>query len=282
MYRFVQRIGNGAFGEIYLGVDLKTNQEVAIKVEPVDTKEPQLRNEAKIYSILKGAVGFASMKWVGIGSRYTALVIDLLGCSLDRQLSARGRFSLKTVLMLADQMLMRLEQLHSAGFVHRDIKPGNFVMGRGQRSHMVHLIDFGLSCRFRCDDYQHIPYVEGQPLVGTACYSSICTHLGIQQTRRDDLEALGYMLISFLTGSLPWLGIRADTKLEKNHIMAERKIRTPLDTLCKGLPDEFLLFLTYTRALKYKDRPDYDHIRKMFRALFHRKGYRMDMMFDWS
>jgi len=282
MYSFVQRLGNGAFGEIYLCVDLKTNQEVAIKVEPVDTKEPQLRNEAKIYTILKGAVGFASMKWVGIGSRYTALVIDLLGCSLDRQLSARGRFSLKTVLMLADQMLMRLEQLHSAGFVHRDIKPGNFVMGRGQRSHIVHLIDFGLSCRYRCDDYQHIPYVEGQPLVGTACYSSVCTHLGIQQTRRDDLEALGYMLISFLTGNLPWLGIRADTKLEKNQIMAERKIRTPLDKLCKGLPEEFLLFLTYTRALRYKDRPDYDHIRKMFRALFHRKGYRMDMMFDWS
>ncbi|KAI9617110.1 hypothetical protein KEM48_004967 [Puccinia striiformis f. sp. tritici PST-130] len=105
MYRFIKRIGNGAFGEIYLGIDLKTNQEVAIKVESIDSKDPQLKNEAKIYSILKGAVGFPSLRWIGIGSRYTALVMDLLGCSLDRQLSARGKFSLKSVLMLADQML---------------------------------------------------------------------------------------------------------------------------------------------------------------------------------
>ncbi|KAH9441851.1 hypothetical protein Pst134EA_032186 [Puccinia striiformis f. sp. tritici] len=223
MYRFIKRIGNGAFGEIYLGIDLRTNQEVAIKVESIDSKDPQLKNEAKIYSILKGAVGFPSLRWIGIGSRYTALVMDLLGCSLDRQLSARGKFSLKSVLMLADQMLVRLEQLRSAGFVHRDIKPGNFVMGRGSSSHIVHMIDFGLSCRYRTDDYQHIPYTEGQPLVGTACYSSICTHLGIQQTRRDDLESLCYMLISFLTGTLPWLGIRAESKLEKHQIMAEKK-----------------------------------------------------------
>ncbi|KAH9460058.1 hypothetical protein MJO28_004281 [Puccinia striiformis f. sp. tritici] len=282
MYRFIKRIGNGAFGEIYLGIDLKTNQEVAIKVESIDSKDPQLKNEAKIYSILKGAVGFPSLRWIGIGSRYTALVMDLLGCSLDRQLSARGKFSLKSVLMLADQMLVRLEQLHSAGFVHRDIKPGNFVMGRGSSSHIVHMIDFGLSCRYRTDDYQHIPYTEGQPLVGTACYSSICTHLGIQQTRRDDLESLCYMLISFLTGTLPWLGIRAESKLEKHQIMAERKIRTPLDKLCKSLPEEFIFFLTYIRALRYKDRPDYEHIRKMFRNLFIRKGYRLDMCFDWS
>ncbi|KAI9617111.1 hypothetical protein KEM48_004968 [Puccinia striiformis f. sp. tritici PST-130] len=144
------------------------------------------------------------------------------------------------------------------------------------------MIDFGLSCRYRTDDYQHIPYTEGQPLVGTACYSSICTHLGIQQTRRDDLESLCYMLISFLTGTLPWLGIRAESKLEKHQIMAERKIRTPLDKLCKSLPEEFIFFLTYIRALRYKDRPDYEHIRKMFRNLFIRKGYRLDMCFDWS
>ncbi|EFP79961.2 hypothetical protein PGT21_030503 [Puccinia graminis f. sp. tritici] len=282
MYRFIKRIGNGAFGEIYLGIDLQTNQEVAIKVESIETKDPQLRNEAKIYSIMKGAIGFSSLRWIGIGSRYTALVMDLLGCSLDRQLSARGTFSLKTVLMLADQMIVRLEQLHSAGFVHRDIKPGNFVMGRGSRSHIVHLIDFGLSCRYRGDDHQHIPYKEGQPLVGTACYSSICTHLGIQQSRRDDLESLCYMLISFLTGSLPWLGIRAESKLEKHQIMAERKIRTPLEKLCQGLPHEFACFLNYTRQLRYKDRPDYEHIRRMFKSLFLRKGYRMDLVFDWS
>ncbi|OAV91423.1 CK1/CK1/CK1-D protein kinase, variant 1 [Puccinia triticina 1-1 BBBD Race 1] len=282
MYRFIKRIGSGAFGEIYLGIDLKTNQEVAIKVESIEAKEPQLRNEARIYSIMKGAIGFSSLRWIGIGSRYTAMVMDLLGCSLDRYLTARGKFSLKTVLMLADQMIVRLQQLHSAGFVHRDIKPGNFVMGRGSGSNVVHLIDFGLSCRYRCEDYQHIPYKEGQPLVGTACYSSICTHLGIQQTRRDDLEALCYMLISFLTGNLPWLGIRAETKLEKHQIMAEQKIRTPMEKLCKGLPEEFSYFLAYARALRYKDRPDYEHIRRMFKSLFLRKGYRMDFVFDWS
>lgn len=282
MYRFIKRIGNGAFGEIYLGIDLKTNEEVAIKVEPLETKDPQLKNEAKIYSVLYGSVGFPSLRWIGVGSRYTALVMDLLGFSLDKQFSSRGKFSLKTVLMLADQMLFRLEQLHSAGFIHRDIKPGNFLMGRGSMSNVVHLVDFGLSCRYRYDGYEHIPYTEGQALVGTACYSSISTHLGIQQTRRDDLESLGYMLISFLTGHLPWLGIRAETKQLKHSIMAERKIRTPLESLCRGLPEEFLILLSYSRSLRYKDRPDYEYLRRMFKSLLIRKGYQMDMVFDWS
>ncbi|MBW0531972.1 hypothetical protein O181_071687 [Austropuccinia psidii MF-1] len=253
--------------EIYLGLDLNTNQEVAIKVEPLETLDPQLRNEAKVYCLLNGKTGFPLFKWIGSGSHYNALVIELLGVSLDQQFARR-------------------EHLHDIGFIHRDIKPGNFLMGRGSKSKTVHLIDFGLSYRYRrrIDDRkeEHVGYEEGQGLVGTACYSSICTHLGIRQTRRDDLESLGYMLISFLKGTLPWIGIKSESRDSKHSIMSEIKIKTSLHDLCLGLPIEFLTYLRYIRSLRFQDRPDYSYLRRLFRDVFIKKGFKEDYIFDWS
>jgi serine/threonine protein kinase len=170
------------------------------------------------------------------------MVLDLLGPSLEDLFNFCDRqFSLKTVLMLADQMLARVEYVHSKNFIHRDIKPDNFLVGLGKKSNVVYCIDFGLAKKFRDPKtHQHIVYVENKSLTGTARYASVNTHLGIEQARRDDLEALGYVFVYFLRGTLPWQGIRGATKKQKYEKIAQKKISTPPEVLCKGLPSASL------------------------------------------
>jgi len=190
---------------------------------------------------------------------------------------------LKTVLMLADQMINRIEFVHTKNLIHRDIKPHNFTIGLGTNANKVHAIDFGLSKKFRDHrTQQHIPYREGKSLVGTARYASISTHLGIEQSRRDDLEAVGYVLLYFLRGSLPWQGLAARGKNEKYDKIREKKLSTEVGVLCEGVPNEFATYLTYCRSLSFADRPDYGYLRRLFKDLFFREGYHYDFVFDWT
>ena len=145
----------------------------------------------------------------------------------------------------------------------------------------MYLIDYGLSKRFMVGG-THIPYREHKALTGTARYCSINTHLGIEQSRRDDLESLGYIFIYFLKGSLPWQGLRAQTKKQKYEKILEKKLGCPIEQLCRGYPSEFAAFLHYTRSLRFDDRPDYAYLRKLFRELFVREGYTYDYVFDWN
>ena len=158
----------------------------------------------------------------------------------------------RTVLMIADQTLLRIEYIHSKSFIHRDIKPDNFLMGLGRRSNIVYIIDFGLAKRYRDPKtHVHIMYRENKHLTGTPRYASINNHLGIEQSRRDDLESLGYVFMYFLRGSLPWQGLRANTKKQKYQKIMEKKMATPIDLLCKGFPDEFRIYFEYCRALRF-------------------------------
>ncbi|XP_039826049.1 casein kinase 1-like protein 10 isoform X2 [Panicum virgatum] len=283
-YKLGRKIGSGSFGELYLGVNIQNGEEVGIKLEPVKTKHPQLHYESKVYMLLQGGNGIPHLKWYGVEGEYNVMVIDLLGPSLEDLFNCCNRkLSMKTVLMLADQLINRVEYMHSKGFIHRDIKPDNFLMGLGRKANQVYIIDYGLAKKYKdLQTHKHIPYRENKNLTGTARYASVNTHLGIEQSRRDDLESVGYLLLYFLRGSLPWQGLKAGTKKQKYDKISEKKMLTSAEVLCKSYPSEFISYFHYCRSLRFEDRPDYSFLKKLFRDVFIREGYQFDYVFDWT
>lgn len=372
---------------------MTTGEEVAIKLESIKSKHPQLLYESKLYKILAGGVGIPNVRSFTVEGDYNVMVMDLLGPSLEDLFNFCNRkFSTKTILIVAEQLvrrlrlrqgraaprcrgqqqvgwgrvarvaerghdtgrasvptrlaaarrigsvvsrrinsvvssvvrgvapvptgpcaclarvrrrthapqltavcpgrspplsplaqLQRVEYIHYKSFIHRDIKPDNFLIGLGRKANQIYVIDFGLAKKYRDPKtHQHIPYRENKNLTGTARYASINTHLGIEQSRRDDLEALGYVLMYFLRGSLPWQGLKAATKKQKYDMISEKKMSTPVEILCKGYPNEFAVYLNYCRSLRFADKPDYSYLRKLFKDLFFREGYQYDHVFDWT
>jgi casein kinase 1 len=284
LYCLGRKLGSGSFGDIYFAVNTQTGEELAVKLESTKSKHPQLMYEAKLLKHLQGVPGIANVHYCDVEGDYNVMVMDLLGPSLEDLFNICNRkLSLKTVLMIADQMLYRIEYLHSKNFIHRDIKPDNFLIGHGKKSNIVYLIDLGLAKKYRDPkSQQHIPYRENKSLTGTARYASINAHLGIEQSRRDDLDAIGYVLMYFNRGQLPWQGLKANTKEEKYQKIMECKSATSAEALCKGYPAVFASYLNYCAALRFEDRPDYAYLRRLFKDLFMREGFVNDGMFDWS
>ncbi|GBM01030.1 Casein kinase I isoform alpha [Araneus ventricosus] len=224
------------------------------------------------------------MRWYGEEKDYRILVMDLLGPSLEDLFNfCSRRFTMKTVLMLANQMITRVEYVHSKNFIHRDIKPDNFLMGIGRHCNKLFLIDYGLAKKYRDRRTgDHIPFRRNKNLTGTARYASVNAHLGIEQSRRDDMEALGYVLMYFNKGSLPWQGLKAITKKQKYEKISEKKMSTNVEILCKGVPPEFTMYLNYCRTLRFEDDPDYAYLKQLFNALFRTLNHQFDFIYDWT
>jgi len=233
---------------------------------------------------LQGAEGIPTLLWYGEEGDFRIMVTNLLGPSLEDLFDyCHRKFSLKTVLLLTEQFLYRLQYLHEKNFVHRDVKPANFLMGLGKKADKLFMIDFGLARKYRDSRTNlHIPTKEDKTLTGTARYASINAHLGIEQSRRDDLEALGYVLVYFLKGGLPWQGLQISGKKEKYEKILEKKVATPAEVLCKDLPEEFAIFLKYSKTLKFEERPDYMWIQRIFKDLAIKLNFQKDLIFDWA
>merc|ERR1719428_2238800 len=210
--------------------------------------------------------------------------MDLLGPSLEDLFNLCNRkFSLKTVLMIAEQMLTCIEFLHSKNLIHRDIKPDNFLMGRGPiLGSRVYMIDFGLAKKYRdTNTQQHITCRANRSLTGTARYASINAH-SMEQSCRDDLEAMAYVWIYFLRGQLPWQGLKAKNKDEKYRLILEKKKNASNDMLCRGLPPEISTYLHYVQGLRFEERPEYGYLRSLLSDLLAQKGFENDGIYDWT
>ncbi|KAG1773472.1 kinase-like domain-containing protein [Suillus occidentalis] len=272
-FRVGKKIGEGSFGVVFEGTKLLTSQPVAIKFEPRKSDAPQLRDEFRSYRTLNGTVGVPQVHHFGQEGLHNVLVIDLLGPNLEDLFDMCGRkFTIKTVCMSAKQMISRIQSVHDKSLIYRDIKPDNFLVGvpGTKTSNTIHIIDFGMAKHYRDPKTKvHIPYRERKSLSGTARYMSINTHLGREQSRRDDLESLGHVFMYFLRGGLPWQGLRAATNKQKYEKIGEKKQTTPIAELCEGFPEEFAIYMNYVRKL--------GTLTKVLKNI----GEQDDGIFDW-
>lgn len=284
-YKIGKKIGEGSFGVIFEGTNIINGVAVAIKFEPRKTEAPQLRDEYRTYKHLQGCPGIPNAYYFGQEGLHNILVIDLLGPSLEDLFDWCGRrFSIKTVVQVAIQMLTLIEDVHRHDLIYRDIKPDNFLIGRQglPDENQVHLVDFGMAKQYRDPrTKQHIPYREKKSLSGTARYMSINTHLGREQLRRDDLEALGHVFFYFLKGQLPWQGLKAPTNKQKYEKIGDKKRTTPAVTLCDGLPRQFAEYLDSVRSLPFDAEPAYEEYRMLLISALDDLGQSSDGDYDW-
>ncbi len=197
------------------------------------------------------------------------MFLELLGPNLNELFHfCNKKLSLPTVLSIGLQMLDRIESIHSLHIIHRDIKPENFLIGKKDKISTIYLCDFGLAKRFRDNKTgNHIPYKTKKNFTGTPAFASVYTHLGCEQSRRDDLESLAYILIYLGTGTLPWKRMKSKGKDEKYSKILSKKMNTSSEELLQGLPIEFLTFLQNVRDLQFEQKPDYDYLRKLLRKM---------------
>ena len=282
-YKVLRKIGQGSFGRIYTCQDIISNELYAMKVEQNSSFNNVLETESKYLNYLKG-FGIPELIFFGRSEKYFILIETLLGKSLENLYSeSHGNFNIKDICMLGIQILDRLEYIHNKNIIHRDIKPDNFVIGNNEEKNNIYMIDFGLCKRYRNPlTQEHIPFKLTKRLTGTARYASVNALKGGEQSRKDDLESLNYMLLYFLKGSLPWQGVLGLTKGEKYKKIYHMKKNINVETLYENLPNEFKEIYLYIKKLEFEQDPDYEYCRKLLNDIIENNcGEICDNYFTW-
>ena len=247
-YRVLEKIGEGSFGFIYKGENIRTRELVAIKVESIEKELKLLKNESVIYQYLNNIQGIPIVKWFGKDETSYYMVLNLLGESLE-SIKNNLTFSLTNVLQIGIQVIILLKTIHDKGLVHRDIKPDNFLLGLNSQRKRIYIIDFGLCKSYMTND-EHNPVKKTNNLIGSLTYASINTHNCIELSRRDDMESLGYMLIYFYLGKLPW------QDLSSENVNVIQKLKQDI-TIHDKLPQILVNYIKYVRCLEYEEKPNY-------------------------
>ena len=247
-YRIIGKIGEGSFGLIYKGENVRTRELVAIKVESIEKDMKLLKNESVIYQYLNNIDGIPFVKWFGKDEKNYYMVINLLGESLQ-SIKNNSTFSLTSVLQIGIQIIILLKTIHDKGLVHRDIKPDNFLLGLNNQRKRIYIIDFGL-CKSYMSNEEHNPIKKINNLIGSLTYASINTHNFIELSRRDDMESLGYMLAFFYLGKLPW------QEMALENIDLIKKLKQDI-IINDKLPQILVNYIKYVRSLEYEEKPNY-------------------------
>ena len=283
-YKLIRKLGQGSFGSIYQAQSKCSNKYYAVKLEEMRQNQFVLEEESIFLSYLN-CPRIPKLKTFGYSGSLIILVMELLGDSLDKifdKLPSR-KMSIRCVCNIAYQLLMIFEIIHNCNIIHRDIKPANVAIGFEGKSKFIYLLDFGLSKKYRSSKTKkHFPFVQGNKLIGNARYSSINALDGGTQSRRDDLESLGYLLLYLLLGRLPWQGHISHSKEDKYYKIREIKKNTTPEELCQGLPPQIQEYVEYTRNLEYETDPDYNYLKNLFLTILKHYNWEFDYYYDWD
>mmetsp|Transcript_11233 Transcript_11233/g.25767 ORF Transcript_11233/g.25767 Transcript_11233/m.25767 type:complete len:411 (-) Transcript_11233:49-1281(-) len=268
-YQVKSELGSGSYSHVHLGHDKVTGQDVAIKFEWIAAeKGNKLLNEAGFCRTVSHGSGMPKVHWSGTQDDYNIMVMDVLGPSLDDLFKkCNKRMDFVSVAGIGEQIVSLLQHVHSCGILHRDIKPQNFLLGRGEEGRKVYIVDFGLAKVYQDPKTgAHIPCSKKRKgITGTLRYTSCNLHRGIEPSRRDELISVGYMMIYLIKGRLPWQGVGAASKHTKQRRVGRRKEKVSHQELCMGYPMEFLQFLQHCDTLAFEEEPDYSHLIGLMR-----------------
>ncbi|KAI9265164.1 kinase-like domain-containing protein [Phascolomyces articulosus] len=275
-YKLKKYLGKGGHGEVFVGENMKTQKNFAIKLEYLfNGKKECLQTEYTINRWLVNKTNVPVAYCFGFWGDYRYMVMDILGHDLFEMCDKK--FSLKTLLQITEQMLTLIEAMHKADYIHRDIKPANFGIGLGNKENLLHIFDFGISNKVKLKGNCHIPFADGiEYVIGTQRYTSIFSHKGVEQSRRDDLESMCYTIFYLANGTLPW------GKYYGNSEVLHIKEETTIKTMCSGLPSQFFEFFKHVDELKFSEKPNYPMLHELLRTMMKENGFVFDHQYDWQ